>query len=78
MGSGRHRQLVWLWSRRYTQLGLDSLRLCQSGCAGDLRPGLKGLGPGSSILIGRDVVAAEMKEVVDLVVGGEEALRLAG
>jgi hypothetical protein len=30
------------------------------------------------MLIGGDVVAAEMKEVVDLVVGGEEALRLAG
>src|SRR3954451_7624511 len=34
--------------------------------------------PCSSILAGGDVVATEMKEVVDLVVGGEEALRLAG
>jgi hypothetical protein len=59
-------------------LGLDSLRLCQSGHAGDLGPALKGLGPGGSILIGRDVVAAERKEVVDLVVGGEETLRLTG
>ena len=32
----------------------------------------------SSILTGGDVVATEMKEVVDLVAGGEEALRLAG
>jgi hypothetical protein len=39
---------------------------------------LKGLDPGGPILIGGDVVATEMKEVVDLVVGGEGALRLAG
>jgi hypothetical protein len=49
-----------------------------AGNAGDLGPGLKGLGAVGSILIGGDVVAAEMKEVVDLVVGGEETLRLAG
>jgi hypothetical protein len=49
-----------------------------SGPAGDLGPGLKGLGPGGSTLAGGDVIAAEMKEVIDLVVGGEEALRLAG
>jgi hypothetical protein len=30
------------------------------------------------MLAGGDVVAAEMEEVVDLVVGGEEALRLPG
>jgi hypothetical protein len=54
---------VWLWSSRYAQLGLDSLRLCQSGHAGDLGPALKGLSPGGSILIGGDVVAAERKEV---------------
>jgi hypothetical protein len=36
------------------------------------------LGPGGAILIGGDVVAGEMKEVVDLVVSGEEALCLAG
>ena len=52
--------------------------LCPSGHAADLGPGLKGLGPGGSILIGGDVVAAEMKEVVDLVVSGEETLCLAG
>lgn len=28
------------------------------------------------MLGGRDVIAAEMEEVVDLIVGGEEALRL--
>ena len=30
------------------------------------------------MLISGDVVAAEMKEVIDLIVGGEETLRLAG
>jgi hypothetical protein len=33
------------------------------------------LGPGGSILIGLKVVAAEGEEVVDPVVGGEEAYR---
>src|SRR3954452_22909540 len=37
------------------------------------RPGCDG-----AVLIGGDVVAAEMKQVVDLIRGGEEALRLAG
>jgi hypothetical protein len=53
-------------------------RLCQSGHAGNFSPGLEGLGPGGSILIGGDVIAAELKEVVDLAMGGEEALCLAG
>ena len=74
----RHRQLVRLMSRQYAQLGLGARPLCHSGHADDLSPALKGPGPGGSIIAGGDVVAAEMKEVVDLVVGGEEALRLAG
>ena len=53
-------------------------RLCQSGHAGDLGPGLEGLGPGGSILDGGDVVAAEVEQVIDLIVGGEEALGLPG
>jgi hypothetical protein len=36
------------------------------------------LGPGGSILAGRAVIAAEMEQVVDLIVSGEEALGLAG
>jgi hypothetical protein len=36
------------------------------------------LGPGGSILIGGDVIATEVEQVVDLVMGGEEALCLAG
>jgi hypothetical protein len=56
----------------------ECLRLCQSGHASDLGPGLKGLGSGGSILAGSDVIAAEVEQVIDLVVGGEKALRLTG
>jgi transposase len=73
----RHRQLDWLWSRQGRR-GRPHEGLCPSGHAGDLGPGLEGLGPGGSILGGRAVIAAEVEEVVDLVVGGEEALGLAG
>ena len=52
--------------------------LCPSGHAGDRGPGLEGLGPGGSILAGRAVIAAEMEQVVDLIVSGEEALGLTG
>ena len=52
--------------------------LCPSGHAGDLGPGLKGLGPGGSVLGGRAVIAAEVEEIVDLIVSGEEALGLPG
>src|SRR5215204_5114716 len=52
--------------------------LCPSGHAGDLGPGLEGLGPGGSILAGGAVIAAEVEEDVDPIVGGEEALSLAG
>ena len=58
--------------------GRSHERLCPSGHAGNLSPGLEGLGPGGSILVGGDVVAAEVEEVVDPIVGREEALGLAG
>ena len=35
----------------------------------DFSPDLEILGPGSSMLGGRDVVAAEVEEVIDLIVG---------
>jgi hypothetical protein len=35
------------------------------------------LGPGGSVLGGRAVIAAEVEEIVDPVVGGEEAVGLA-
>src|SRR4051812_12515699 len=52
--------------------------LCPSGHAGDLGPGLEGLGPGGSVLAGGEVIAAEVEEVVDLVVSGEKPLGLTG
>jgi len=52
--------------------------LRRSGDAGDVRPNLKGLDPGGSILGGWNFVAAEPEKVVDPVVGGQEALCLAG
>src|SRR3954471_14387667 len=57
--------------------GRSHERLCPSGHTGDRGPGLKGLGPGGSVLGGRAVIAAEGEEIVDLIVGGEEALSLA-
>jgi hypothetical protein len=51
---------------------------CGGGNAGDLGPRLESLGSGSSILVGGDVIAAEMEEVVDPVMGEKEALCLAG
>src|SRR3954447_2552771 len=52
--------------------------VCPSGHAGDLGPDLEGLGPGGSVLGGGAVIAAEVEQVVDLIVSGEEALSLAG
>ena len=67
IGSGRDKAHEgWVYQRLYP-----------SGHAGDLGPGLEGLGPGGSILGGRAVIAAEVEEVADLVVGREEALGLA-
>ena len=54
------------------------MQLRRSVDAADLGPNLKGLGPGGSILDGWNLVAAELEEVVDPVVSGEEALCLAG
>jgi hypothetical protein len=46
--------------------------------AGDLIPDRKRYGPRGPILGGGEVIAAEMEEVVDLVMSREEPLRLAG
>ena len=74
---GRHRQLVGVRSRwRAIRTACPWLR--PGGDAGDLGPNLKGLAPSGSILDGWNLVAAEQEEVVDPVVGREEALRLAG
>jgi hypothetical protein len=58
--------------------GRSHERLCPNGNAGDLGPGLEGLGSGGSILVGGEVIAAEVEQVVDLIVSGEEALGLTG
>jgi len=73
----RHCQLVALGSC-WSAIGVTYLQLRRSGDAADLGPNLKGLGPGGSILDGWNLVAAELEEVVDPVVSGEEALCLAG
>ena len=52
--------------------------LCPSSHAGDLSPSLEGLGSGGSIPGSGDVVAAEVEEVGNLIVSGEEALNLTG
>ena len=52
--------------------------MLRSGDGSDLGLNLKGLGPGGSILGCWNVVAAEVEEVADPVMGGEETLRLAG
>src|SRR5215207_10128866 len=80
--------LLWLWlwgtvnligsGRDKAHEGRSHEGLCQSGHAGDRGPGLEGLGSGGSILDGGAVIAAEVKQVVDLIVSGEEALGLAG
>ena len=62
---------------RHTE-GRPHERLCPSGHASDLGPDLEGLGPGGSILDSGEVIAAEVEEVVDRIVGGEEALGLTG
>ena len=67
----------WLTLRWHAIRAADS-QLRRSGEAGDLGPNLKGLGPGGSILVGWNSMAAEQQEVVDAVMGGEEALCLAG
>ena len=63
--------------RDKAQEGRSHEGLCPSGHAGDLGPGLEGLGPGGSILGSRKVSASEVEQVVDPIVGGKEALGLA-
>src|SRR5437868_1435432 len=72
----RHRQLV-----ASGQLNLGGRQWIENLLpthTADFSPDLEFLGPGSSDLRGSDMIAAEMEEVVDLIVGGEKALRLAG
>ncbi len=75
--SARHCQVVGLRSR-WAAIRTACPWLRRGGDAGDLGPNLEGLEAGGSILCGWDVMAAEVEQVVDPVVGGEETLRLAG
>src|SRR3954462_993367 len=52
--------------------------LCGSLGASDLSPDRERLRTDSSVVGGRKMIAVQVEEVVDLVVGGEEPLRLAG
>ena len=57
---------------RLGQPDLDIVKMSEDRtlrCAADFRPDMEALGPGSSVLGGSDVIAAEMEEVVDLIVG---------
>jgi hypothetical protein len=69
IGHGRDRARGSVWTHE---------QLRQNGSTGDLGPRLEGLGPGGSISNGGEMIATEVKEAVDLVVGREKALRLPG
>jgi hypothetical protein len=76
---------VW---RRHRQVKLEedgeasklarAANLCGSLGASDLGPHRERLRADGSVLGGGEVIAMEAEEVVDLIVGGEEPLRLAG
>src|SRR4051794_5610277 len=79
---------AWALKRRHRQVDagedkeapslIGATASCGSLDARDLSPDREGLRADRSVLAGGEVIAVEMKEVVDLVVGREEALRLAG
>ncbi len=72
-----HRQLVGLRSR-WAAIRTACPWLRRSGDAGDLGPNLEGLDPGGSILRGWNLMAAEVEQVADPVMGGQEALSVPG
>src|SRR3954451_5888475 len=73
----RHRQVDAGKDREAPSL-IGAVASCGSFGARDLSPDRERLRPDGSVLAGGEVIAVEMEEVVDLVVGGEEPLRLAG
>ena len=72
-----HRQVGAGEDRKAASL-IGAAASCGSFGARDLGPDREGLRPDGSVLGGGEVIAVEMEEVVDLVVGGEEPLYLAG
>ena len=75
--AARHRQVDAGKDREAASL-IGATASCGSFGVRDLGPDREGLRPDGSVLAGGEVIAVEMEEVVDLVVGREEPLRLAG
>src|SRR3954454_13931438 len=85
---GRRRALRRAGPDRYRQVGagedrkaaslIGAAASCGSFGARDLGPDREGLRPDGWVLGGGEVIAVEMEEVVDLIVGGEEPLHLPG
>ena len=73
----RHRQVA-AGEDREAPSPIGAMALCGSLGARDFGPDREGLRADGSVLGGGEVIAVEVEEVVDLVVGGEEPLRLAG
>src|SRR5690242_1299359 len=79
---------LWLDATWHRQVKLEgdgeapklarAANLCGSLGARDLGPDRERSRADGSVVGGRKVIAVEMEEVVDLIVGGEEPLRLAG
>jgi hypothetical protein len=74
----RHRQLIEPRSAGLRRLATLVGGLHRSSKAADFCPDPKSLRPGGSVLGRSDVIAGEMEQVVNLIVGCEEALGLAG
>src|SRR3954447_15517650 len=73
----RYRQVGAGEDRKAASL-IGAAASCGSFGARDLGPDREGLRPDGSVLGGGEVIAVEMEEVVDLIVGGEEPLHLPG
>src|SRR3954447_10235892 len=73
----RHRQVA-AGEDKEAPLLIGATASCGSLDARDLGPDREGLRADGSVLGGREVIAVEMEEVVDLIMGREEPLRLAG
>jgi len=73
----RHRQVDAGKDREAASL-IGATASCGSFGVRDLGPDREGFRPDGSVLAGGEVIAVEMEEVVGLVVGREEPLRLAG